>query len=516
MLRSSKRFVVLGISSMNRVKDRKKQRHMTPLLFPMKFFKEMTKSFKYIYKTLTMSMRRKIAFDYGVLFVVVSVMTTMIVSGGFTLYEVKSEADEALAVAYEMASTKEMGFYNKEELERQLSRYAEEMGIGISIEMESDVAEIEPYLVSAIGSKEMDAELFDLSFPLLVNRFFTKGQFLRSEQRDFNLETDQVVTYTIKIGQSIKASGNELRFLIMLIFIAQVVGLTVISLVSSYRLKRVFRPVYTMTRTAEKISINDMNARLDVSKAEYELKDLALTFNDMLDRIRMDYDKQKRFVSDVSHELRTPISIVNGYARMLERWGKDDEAILKESIEAIKGESKNMQILVENLLLLVRSDNSTLKFEREYFQLDEMAQEIVNDMAMIDEGRHCFIKQIENDVQVCLDYSKVKQTLRIFLDNAIKYTPEGGTITLLVKKEGQELLISIIDTGIGVAKKDLPFLFDRFYRSDASRTRVTGGHGLGLSIAKAMVIGQKGRLKVKSKENEGSEFVIILPLVMGE
>ncbi len=197
---------------------------------------------------------------------------------------------------------------------------------------------------------------------------------------------------------------------------------------------------------------------------------------------------------------------------MLDRWGgKEDEAILEEAIDAIKGESKNMQTLVENLLTLVRSDNQTLKFEREYFKIDEMARDIVKDMEMIDDGRHSFSNDIDMDIRVCLDYAKVMQTLRIFLDNAIKYTPEGGRISLNVKREITSVVISVVDTGIGVAKKDLPFLFDRFYRSDESRTRETGGHGLGLSIAKAMVIGQNGRLRVKSKENEGSEFIIILP-----
>lgn len=501
---------------MSKEQNRTEQRRHKTLLFPMKFFREIIRSFKYIYRSLTMSMRKKIAFDYSVLYAIVSIMTLAMFSIGFTLYEVRDEAEQVMAEIYEAASTKDKGFYDVDELQRQLANLSEEASVGISIRMTSDNLTLEPYSLVIVETEKINEQIFDMSIPRLVNVLFTEGAMIRSEQRNFILDENKVASYEISIAQNLRHSSRELWFLILVLFIAQIVGLTIISFVSSYRLRRVFRPVYNMTRTAEKISINDMNAKLDVSKAEYELKDLALTFNDMLDRIRTDYDKQKRFVSDVSHELRTPISIVNGYARMLDRWGKEDEAILEEAIDAIKGESKNMQTLVENLLTLVRSDNQTLKFEREYFMMDTMAGEIIRDMEMIDDGRHSFSHHIEKDIEVCLDYAKVKQTLRIFLDNAIKYTPSGGHISLTLKKEDKEVIVSVNDTGIGVAKKDLPYLFDRFYRSDESRTRETGGHGLGLSIARAMVIGQKGRLRVKSKEDEGSEFIIILPLSYGE
>ena len=120
-----------------------------------------------------------------------------------------------------------------------------------------------------------------------------------------------------------------------------------------------------MTKTAKEITIYNMDARLNISEAKYELKDLAYTLNKMLDSLKIDYTKQKRFVSDVSHELRTPISIIDGYASMLQRWGKKDEEVLNESIEAIKNEDGNMKDLVENLLFLARHDNQTLKHNKE-------------------------------------------------------------------------------------------------------------------------------------------------------
>lgn len=461
-------------------------------------------------------MRRKISFDYGVMYAFVSIMVLVVFSVGFMLYSVNDTAKDVMEDVYKVSYAKDTGLFDVDELERQIYNIAEDAQVGVYVEMTSNHPDLEPYTIREESVSEKYDAIFDMRLPGLVQAFFTKSTLVMNQSRHFNFEDGKIAYYELAVAGDFTKLSGQLSFFLLILFVAQVAGLTITSFVGSYRLRKVFRPIYNMTKTAEKISINDMNAKLDVSKAEYELKDLALTFNDMLDRIRTDYDKQKRFVSDVSHELRTPISIVNGYARMLDRWGKEDEAILEEAIDAIKGESRNMQTLVENLLTLVRSDNQTLKFEREFFKIDEMAREIIKDMEMIDDGKHSFSNEIADDIEVCLDYAKVKQTLRIFLDNAIKYTPEGGHIKLKLVKELGNVVISVIDTGIGVSKQDLPFLFDRFYRSDESRTRETGGHGLGLSIAKAMVIGQNGRLRVKSKENEGSEFIIVLPIYRGE
>lgn len=480
------------------------------------FFREFVSSIKYLYRSLTLSMRRKVSFDYGVMYAIVSLIVLVIFSVSFMLYSVNDTVNTVIDDVYQVAYAKDKGVFDVDELKRQVSKIAGEAEVGIYVEMTSNHPDLEPYTITEETMSDNYEGIFNMNIPGLIATFFGKSTLVMNQTRSFNYEDGKVAYYQIRVAADFTRLNGPLSFFLLVLFVAQVAGLTITSFVGSYRLRKIFRPIYNMTKTAEKISINDMNAKLDVSKAEYELKDLALTFNDMLDRIRTDYDKQKRFVSDVSHELRTPISIVNGYARMLDRWGKEDEAILEEAIDAIKGESKNMQTLVENLLTLVRSDNQTLKFEREFFKIDEMAKEIIKDMEMIDDDKHSFSHEIEAGIEVCLDYAKIKQTLRIFLDNAIKYTPEGGHIVLKVNKELNNVIISVIDTGIGVSKKDLPYLFDRFYRSDESRTRETGGHGLGLSIAKAMVIGQNGRLRVKSKENEGSEFIIVLPLWQGD
>lgn len=485
------------------------QRLKKTLGFPMRFFKEIGRSIRYIYIGLTLSMRKKISFDYGVMYLVVSLLTLVIFGFGYNIYEISKQSNETIDEVYNLALLREKGVFSTEELLTQIDYISKDKDIGIQVVMTSDYKETVPYTIT---SSLYDTDLYTRGFIEVIPRFLSDGLIQNYSRRYYQVDDHERIKYTISLISVFAQFSEKSTVLLILIGVSQFIGLVLISVVGSYRLKRVFKPVYMMTKTAENISINNMEAFIDVTKTKYELKDMAVTFNDMLSRIRTDYDKQKRFVSDVSHELRTPISIVNGYARMLERWGKEDEVILDEAIEAIKSESKNMQVLVENLLTLVRSDSQTLIFEKDSFYINELVTDIIKDMEMIDNRQHIFSMEVEPSIEVCLDYAKVKQTIRIFVDNAIKYTQKGGKITLKLKKEYDSVKISIEDTGIGISKEDLPFLFDRFYRADASRTRETGGHGLGLSIAKAMIIGQNGRIRVKSREHEGSKFIIILPL----
>lgn len=271
----------------------------------------------------------------------------------------------------------------------------------------------------------------------------------------------------------------------------------------------IFEPIREMTRTVKGISEKNLNLRINVSGSKNELKELALTFNEMMNRIEDQYNRQKQFVSDASHELRTPIAVIQGYAVMLDRWGKDDQAVLQESIDAIKNEAENMQELIDKLLFLARHDNSTFVFEKEEFSLTEMLWDIAKETQIID-TRHKINYEINQEVSFYGDKNRLKQAIRIFMDNAVKYTPAGGEITLSLGKKEGFVTVSIKDNGIGMSKEELSHIFDRFYRADQSRTKEKGGHGLGLSIAKIIILGHNGKIKVRSKIGEGSEFIILL------
>ncbi len=289
----------------------------------------------------------------------------------------------------------------------------------------------------------------------------------------------------------------------------QTFGFLIFWILGTLKTRKYLKPIYEINTTAKSISLNNLDSRINVDNVKYELKDLAITLNEMLDRLNKDISKQKKFVSNVSHELRTPVAVIGGYANMLGRWGKEDTEVLNESIDAIKNESENMKLLIENLLFLARHDNQTLQYEKEDTRLDNLLEEIIKDTEIIDR-HHEIVSDLEQNISLFVDKMKIKQVLRIFIDNAIKYTPPTGKIYIALKKYQDKVILSIKDTGAGIDKKDLPNIFNRFYRADKSRNRETGGHGLGLSIAKAIVKGHNGKIIVRSKLGEGSEFRIVL------
>jgi len=196
---------------------------------------------------------------------------------------------------------------------------------------------------------------------------------------------------------------------------------------------------------------------------------------------------------------------------MLFRWGKDDKDVLEESIIAIKGESENMKELVEKLLFLARSDKNTQKVYKKEFYINELVDDIIKETKLID-STHEISTNINQDVLIYADKKLIKQALRIFIDNSIKYTPTGGNIVLNSYIKKKSLILEIIDTGIGIPKEDLPFIFNRFYRCDKSRAKDSGGTGLGLSIAKWIVGIHSGSIVVESRSNIGTKIKIELPI----
>lgn len=291
--------------------------------------------------------------------------------------------------------------------------------------------------------------------------------------------------------------------------IALFIGALVFLFAGYARTSKILKPIDNITQVAKKINGENLDLRIDVETMEYELNELAATINSMMDRIQTSYDKQKRFVSDVSHELRTPIAVISGYGSMLKRWGKKDESILDESIEAIISESDNMKDLVEKLLFLTRHDNDTISFDMDDVNISELVISTVKEEGMVHPDFDFDIKVKENIIRKA-DSTRLKQAIRIFLDNAVKYSGESRKVDVALDEDENGVLISIRDYGIGISKEDLPNIFERFYRADTSRTKETGGYGLGLSIAKIIVNNHNGYIKVRTKENEGSEFSIIL------
>ena len=256
------------------------------------------------------------------------------------------------------------------------------------------------------------------------------------------------------------------------------------------------------------LSPSDEDEKLATGYAE--LAGLETAINKLMTRMRDSYRQQARFVSDASHELRTPISVIRGYADMLDRWGKTDEKILEESIEAIKDESESMQHLVEQLLFLARGDSGRTPLNISDFDMSAMMKEVYEESVMIDKV-HEYIFEDGGEIPASGDISLIKQAARILIENASKYTPEGGEIKLRSLVSDGHPAFSVQDSGIGISESDIPYIFDRFYRADDSRSKQTGGSGLGLAIAKWIIERHGGRFEVISRKDIGTRITVILP-----
>ena len=198
---------------------------------------------------------------------------------------------------------------------------------------------------------------------------------------------------------------------------------------------------------------------------------------------------------------------------MLDRWGKEDEEVLEESIIAIKSESENMKNLVEQLLFLARGINGKTKLNAVEFSLNDMMKEVYEESKMIDKDHIYIYEEVEN-IYAYGDISLLKQTARILIENASKYTDKGEEIILKIGRNSKgESYFYVQDNGIGMDANDVPHIFERFFRADTARTRKTGGTGLGLSIANWIIKNHKGYFSVISRKGIGTRITVFLPYV---
>lgn len=249
---------------------------------------------------------------------------------------------------------------------------------------------------------------------------------------------------------------------------------------------------------------------VQIHTGDKELESIEIALNNLLRSMKESENRQMRFVSDASHELRTPISVIQGYVNLLDRWGKEDESVLEESIEALKNESQHMKELVEQLLFLARGDSGRNALQKVSLNLTTLVQEVWEESMMIDE-KHQYVFNEGEETKMVGDVAMVKQSMRIFIQNAAKYSPEGNVISMSAKQEGQMVCYVIQDEGIGMEESEVVHIFERFYRSDEARNSESGGAGLGLSIAKWIVDAHDGKIEVLSRQDIGTRFTVWFP-----
>jgi signal transduction histidine kinase len=319
----------------------------------------------------------------------------------------------------------------------------------------------------------------------------------------------------LQVATSLTVVDSARANLINVLFFSAALAVALAALGSWLVLGRSLAPLGTITETAQAINrADDLSRRIPYNgPASDEIGSLIESFNQTLERLENLFTSQQRFLADVSHELRTPLTVIKGNVDLMRRMKQLDE----ESLTSIDQEAGRLTRLVGGLILLIQAESGKLALNLKPVELDTLLLEVYHEMRIL-AGNNVRLKLADIDqVQVNGDRDRLKQVLLNLVGNAIQYTPQGGDVILSLAIIGEQVRIIVRDTGPGIPAEDLPYIFERFYRAEKSRTRTrTSGFGLGLSIVQWIVENHGGTIKVESKEGEGTTFAIWLPLLMAE
>ncbi|MFO7247924.1 MAG: ATP-binding protein [Bacillota bacterium] len=278
-----------------------------------------------------------------------------------------------------------------------------------------------------------------------------------------------------------------------------------------------FRPVTRMIRTVRSISPSVPEPRIPVPNSHDELAELAVTFNDLLGRINALLRRQRQFVADASHELKTPLTVIEGYLRLLRRWGAADPSVRDEALAAIEHHVTRMKRLTHDLLFLARLETeSEEKGPNALVNITLLADRVFRDVHALHPRRKMTRTGDSGPLYTLGREDQLEQLLYILLDNAVQHTAADAGITVRTAASGEWVVCEVHDEGPGIPAEDLPYVFERFYRVDKARARRRGGSGLGLAIAKAIVQAHGGRIEVESALGRGTTFRVYLPQYRGE
>jgi heavy metal sensor kinase len=319
------------------------------------------------------------------------------------------------------------------------------------------------------------------------------------------------VTNVVQVGISLENMYNTLRRFVLIMAALFPLGLLLAGGGGWLLARRALSPVDHMTRSAQRISGEHLTERLLETGTGDELDRLARTLNEMLTRLDESFRQVRQFSADASHELQTPLTILKGEIEVALRSGRTPEeyqGVLTSSLEEIERISR----LVEGLLLLARADSGVLRMDHKPVAVHELVAEVAAQMQKMadDQGVSLHLEKL-TPVTLCGDREQLFRLLLNLMDNAIKYTPAGGRVTVSLHADASQALISVTDTGIGLSEAEQAQIFTRFYRAAQARSQSGGGAGLGLCIAQSIAEAHGGKIQVHSSPGQGSTFTVALP-----
>jgi len=314
--------------------------------------------------------------------------------------------------------------------------------------------------------------------------------------------------YVVEVGVSSQRTDATLRQVVLFLSIGLPVAVGVAVSGGFLLVRRALIPVERIAQKAEQITQLNLSDRLPVLRTGDELERLSVSLNHMISRLQDSVQASKRFVADASHELRTPLAVLRGE---LESLAQDAElkARTRESLGSLLEEVDRLAEIVESLLALSRLDAGEARSEWERFDLAELVASTAEQMGLLAEDKSIsLLCERSSSVMVEGNRARMKQVVVNLLDNAIKYTPEGGRVLLKVTQDATHAKLEVIDNGVGIPPEALPHMFERFFRVDDSRSREQGGAGLGLSIVKAICAAHGAQVRVTSTVGSGTCFTV--------
>jgi heavy metal sensor kinase len=364
-----------------------------------------------------------------------------------------------------------------------------------------------------------ELSLIPKDHPLLYTMRYVKsgdGILLRFAVQRIQI-APQGPTYMVAICQSFETVNEELAALRQVFYVTVPLVLLLAGLGGWLLARKSLAPVVTMSDTASRMSAENLDHRLPVANPRDELGQLATTFNDLLARLNAAFAQQRQFMADASHEMRTPLHVVRTAAEVTLEQSHREEEEYRDALITINDQATRLTQMVEEMFTLARADAGRRPIDQCDFYLDELVAQAARAAAILAASKGITVQLAQTTETLYRgDENLLRQLLLNLLDNAIKYTPDGGRINLKLDRKDNSYIITVADTGTGIPEEAQAHIFERFYRADKARTRAAfnghgSGAGLGLSIARWVAQAHGGNIKLERSASSGSTFVVSLP-----
>ena len=410
-----------------------------------------------------------------------------------------------------------------EEIHRKISRQADDDDHLEKEEHELHEAIRDSVVLNREGTVQWKGEAIGMIAkldPLLRNQVF-QGQtvyetLLRPQSSpvrriSFPITSEGRIEYILQTQVSMDLVNETLKWLIITLG-AVTIGIFICAWVGSNWIARMaLSPVETLGQTAANVSAQSLDTRVFLDAPYREFQQLAQSFNNMFERLQRAFESQRRFVGDAAHELKTPLTAMKGNMEVgLQRERSTEE--YRDLLSTSLGQVERLVRLVKSLLTLTQFSGEHLPIDLKPVLMEPLIKELVSELSILAEDKGClFTSHIQEVPKVLGDAGQLKQLVINLLDNAIRHTPQGGSVTVTLQSSADKVRLTVEDTGSGIATEHLPHIFERFYRADPARDRESGGTGLGLAIAKEIALAHNGTINVQSEIGKGSIFEVNLP-----